>query len=120
MKNNNISDNTSIHNSSQKIKTIESFFNVNNNKIENINKYETQNYDEDYSNEIKTKKIDISIEKIIRNIPGINSSNYEYINHNFNNLYEFINSEKEKKFELFGRINGTKIISLFNYEYQYQ
>ena len=120
LKNYNISDNTSIHNSSQKIKTIESFFNVNNNKIENINKYETQNYDENYSNEIKTKKIDISIEKIIRNIPGINSSNYEYINHNFNNLYEFINSEKEKKFELFGRINGTKIISLFNYEYQYQ
>ena len=125
LKKSNISDNTNTNNSSQKIKTIESFFNLNVNKIENkkevnIKKYETQKYDEDYSNEIKAKKIDISIEKIIRNIPGINSSNYDYINQNFNNLYEFINSEKEKKFELFGRINGTKIISLFNYEYQYQ
>ena len=124
-KNNNIFDNNinNINNSSQKIKTIESFFNLNNNNIgnnkeENIKKYETQNYKQDYTNEIKTKKLDISIEKIIRNIPGINSSNYESINQNFNNLYEFINSEKEKKFELFGRINGTKILSLFNYEYQ--
>ena len=136
----NIFDNNTVNtnNNSQKIKTIDSFFNfnknkneinsINNNSIdnifngsnkeENIKKYETQIYDENYTKEIKNKKLDISIEKIIRNVPGINSSNYELINKNFNNLYEFINCEKEKNFELFGRINGTKIFSLFNYEYQ--
>jgi ERCC4-type nuclease len=128
----NINDNCS---NSQKIKTIDSFFNLNNNikhdintiinndadknkEEENIKKYETQNNYENYAIEIKNKKLDISIEKFVRNVPGINSTNYNFVNNNFNNLYEFITCEKEKKFELFGRINGTKILSLFNYEYQ--
>jgi ERCC4-type nuclease len=128
----NINDNCS---NSQKIKTIDSFFNLNNNikhdinniinndadknkEEENIKKYETQNNYENYAIEIKNKKLDISIEKFVRNVPGINSTNYNLVNNNFNNLYEFITCEKEKKFELFGRINGTKILSLFNYEYQ--
>ena len=126
---NNISGNNTFNSisNSQKIQTIDSFFNLkndNNNNIidkskeDNIKKYETQSYNEDYTNEIKNKKLDISIEKLIRNIPGINSTNYNLINNNFNNLYEFITCEKDKKFELFGRINGTKILSLFNYEYQ--
>ena len=83
-----------------------------------IEKYEAQNYGQNYDNEIMNKKLDISIEKIIRNIPGINSNNYDLIGENFNNLYEFIINEKEKKYEIFGRINSTKILSLFNYEYQ--
>ena len=118
--NNNISN-------SQKI-TIDSFFCLNKKNEENkekeitqeknIEKYETQNNNESYINEIMNKKLDISAEKIIRNIPGINSNNYNLITDNFNNLYEFITCKKEKKYELFGRINGTKIFSLFNYEYQ--
>ena len=132
-KNKNIIDNNLNNNSnSQKEKTIDSFFNLINNNIrndltnlnldkneeDNIQKYETQNHGENNSNEIKNKKLDISIEKINRNIPGINSSNYNLINNNFKNLYEFITSDKNKKFEIFGRINGTKINSLFNYEFQ--
>ena len=105
------------------MKTIDSFFNLNINKIDNkdtsqeknIEKYETQNNN---INEIINKKLDISVEKIIRNIPGINTNNYNLITDNFNNLYEFITCQKEKKYEIFGRINGTKIFSLFNYEYQ--
>ena len=135
--NNNIifeQNNYNFNSNSQKDKTIDSFFDLNKNRKENniffknieknkdeenIKKYETQNYkDENYTKRIKIKKLDISIEKIIRNFPGINSSNYNYINNNFNNLYDFITSEKEKIFELFGRINGTKMVSLFNYEYQ--
>ena len=118
--NNNISN-------SQKI-TIDSFFCLNKKNEENkekeitqeknIEKYETQNNNESYINEIMNKKLDISAEKIIRNIPGINSNNYNLITDNFNNLYEFITCKKEKKYELFGRINGTKIFSFFNYEYQ--
>ena len=118
--NNNISN-------SQKI-TIDSFFCLNKKNEENkekeitqeknIEKYETQNNNESYINQIMNKKVDISAEKIIRNIPGINSNNYNLITDNFNNLYEFITCKKEKKYELFGRINGTKIFSLFNYEYQ--
>ena len=108
---------------SQGMKTIDSFFNLNINKIDNkeiseeknIEKYETQNNN---INEIINKKLDISVEKIIRNIPGINTNNYNLITDNFNNLYEFITCQKEKKYEIFGRINGTKIFSLFNYEYQ--
>ena len=137
---NSINDNSIFNSNSQKVKTIDSFFNLNKNKNENniyskdnkdnkdneknkdeenIKKYETQNYgNENYTKEIKNKKLDISSEKIIRNVPGINSSNYNLINKNFNNLYDFITCEKEKKFEIFGRINGTKMLSLFNYEYQ--
>ena len=111
---------------SQKNKTIESFFGLNdeNNektddkKEEKIEKYEALNDNENYYNEIMNKKLDISVEKIIRNIPGINSNNYNLINNNFSNLYEFIACKKEKKYDIFGRINGTKIFSLFNYEYQ--
>ena len=105
---------------SQGMKTIDSFFNINSNKNEekNIEKYETQHINDNYINEIMNKKTNISVEKIIRNIPGINSNNYDLITDNFKNLYEFITSKKEKKYELFGRINGTKIFSLFNYEYQ--
>ena len=121
-----------INNKSQKIKMIDSFFNSNKkdlnddenekNKDEGeitmgIEKYEAQNYGQNYDNEIMNKKLDISIEKIIRNIPGINSNNYDLIGENFNNLYEFVTCEKEKKYEIFGRINSTKILSLFNYEY---
>ena len=135
-----INDNSIFNSNSQKVKTIDSFFNLNKSKNENniynkdnkdnkdneknkdeenIKKYETQNYgNENYTKEIKIKKLDISSEKIIRNVPGINSSNYNVINKNFNNLYDFITCEKEKKFEIFGRINGTKMLSLFNYEYQ--
>ena len=114
-------DINNIHPNSQQMRTIDSFFclNTNNNKQdENIEKYETQNDNELYINEIMNKKIGISTEKIIRNIPGIDSHNYNLITNNFNNLYELITCQKEKKYELFGRINGTKIFSLFNYEYQ--
>ena len=116
------------YSNSQKNKTIESFFHINqeikenkedeNNKEKDIEKYETQNNNASYINEIMNKKLDISAEKIIRNIPGINGNNYNLITDNFNNLYDFITCKKEKKFELFGRINGTRIFSLFNYEYQ--
>ena len=83
-----------------------------------IEKYETNSNNDNYINEIINKKLDISTEKIIRNIPGINSNNYNLITNNFNNLYEFITCKKEKKYEIFGRITGTKIFSLFNYEFQ--
>ena len=131
-KNKNNFDNLNIKSNSQKEKTIDSFFslvnsktqnnslNINLNKNEeedNIKKYENLNH-VDYSNETKNKKLDISIEKIKRNLPGVNSSNYNLINNNFKNLYEFITSDKNKLFEIFGRINGTKINSLFNYEFQ--
>ena len=114
--------NTNSYNS-QKNKTIEAFFfsnnqNDNNNKDKDIEKYETQNNNESHINEIMNKKLDISAEKIIRNIPGINGNNYNLITDNFNNLYDFITCKKEKKFEIFGRINGTRIFSLFNYEFQ--
>ena len=125
--NNNNEINTNINNNSQQIKTIESFFgfnNINENKNKEINdekkieKYETNSNNDNYINEIINKKLDISTEKIIRNIPGINSNNYNLITNNFNNLYEFITCKKEKKYEIFGRITGTKIFSLFNYEFQ--
>ena len=121
-------DSNEINNNfnSQKMKTIDSFFNLNSTKNEekeinqekNIEKFETQNINESYINEIMNKKVNISVEKIIRNIPGINSNDYNLIIDNFKNLYEFIISKKEKKYELFGRINSNKIFSLFNYEYQ--
>ena len=117
--------NSDINNNynSQGMKTIDSFFNLNIIKNDNkeisqettIEKYETQNNN---INEVMNKKLDISVEKIIRNVPGINTNNYNLITDNFNNLYEFITCKKEKKYEIFGRINGTKIFSLFNYEYQ--
>jgi ERCC4-type nuclease len=108
-----------INSNSQKIKTIDSFLNLNktNNKMEiekNIEQYEIKNNDEGSSNKIMAKKLDISLEKILRNIQGINSSNYNIINDNFNNLYDLITCDKEKKYQLLGRINGTKINSLFN------
>ena len=110
-----------INSNSQKIKTIDSFLTLNktNNKMEiekNIEQYEIKNNDEGSSNKIMAKKLDISLEKILRNIQGINSSNYNIINDNFNNLYDLITSDNEKKYRLLGRINGTKINSLFNYE----
>ena len=120
--NNSINDIDINNSNSQKNKTIESFFCLNkedeNNKEKDIEKYETQNNNVNYINEIMNKKLDISAEKIIRNIPGINGNNYNIITDNFNTLYDFITCKKEKKFELFGRINGTRIFSLFNYEYQ--
>ena len=125
-KNNNISNENSqfiINSNSQKIKTIDSFLSLNktNNKMEiekNIEQYEIKNNDEGSSNKIMAKKLDISLEKILRNIQGINSSNYNIINDNFNNLYDLITCDKEKKYKLLGRINGSKINSLFNYEYK--
>ena len=122
--NNNKDINNNISNS-QQMRTIDSFFGLNANKIadneikqeKNIEKYETQYNDESYINEIRVKKLGISAEKIIRNTPGIDSNNYNLIMDNFNNLYEFITCKKEKKYEIFGRITGTKIFSLFNYEY---
>jgi len=84
----------------------------------NIEQYEIKNNDEGSSNKIMAKKLDISLEKILRNIQGINSSNYNIINDNFNNLYDLITCDKEKKYKLLGRINGSKINSLFNYEYK--
>ena len=105
-----------------------------NTKIESFftNKFEEKENDKDENNiekfeikkslnlteQKKKQKLNVSLETIIRTIPGINTNNYHLVDENFNNLFDFVSADKNKIFEIFGRINGNKMLTLFDYEYQ--
>ena len=71
-------------------------------------------YEEDIEEFDPVKQMGILIEKFLRNLDGVNLNNFELIYKNFKNLKEFVNCNRGKFVNLFGKVNGNKIFYFFN------